>query len=856
MSTTSGSAPRALPSGSSALKSALQTLDPRLRSALKVLGVSEVLLVAAGAVFASYVLDRLFELSLPVRLAILAAAVVTYFRTHRRARKRTEERFSVESLAETVERYDPALEGQILNALELPEESRRLEAAGSTALERALADRAAREAEKAARAARGQVARALDLSVVWRKAALAGVVLLAVIQLAALSPESFGIWFRRNVLFSSMPWPRETHFSFDRKDAEWHHARKDPLEVAAWVAGKIPREVTLRLKTPSGSRSVRLVPGGPGRVVLDARDVEGEPSFEPGVELEGKRLFHVLPAVTEPIEIQLDGGDNRSRRVRVVLHERPRVLAVRFTLRFPEYLRLETKTLENPGGDIVVPAGTVVEVEAESDQDLSGGWARFGKADRIPVPAEGKRIRHQLTPDANGFLEVAVQGLEFELESQPPARFGFVVLPDRAPSVTLALDGDSRVMTPAGKVGYRVAAEDDHGFSDVSLRRTVRAADETRPDAEIEPVVMPLERSEDRGEKAVRAEAAGDLDLAPLKLAPGTTLVLQAAASDNDGISGPKTALSAPETILIVDPEKFLEEMERVRIETQAAVEELARREDLVAERLEEWAEEMPAGPAGAEGSRAAAAGSRASAGAAKGARGAKGSAAKENAGGAEGEPSEGSESAGAPQGSSGAQGKGKKGSKAGKGSAGSKAAGKGSQAASKAAPQPGGSPDAGAGGEEARPEEPRDASASDLAREQESIGREARSAGDRLRGMVSSLRRNQLLDPAEERRFREEVEDVLDRLSEEDLPRSASEIESLPRAEDAPGEAREAGRGAERMADAMKRVAERLAGSGDFREILFRLERIIELQRKVIGETERGAGTPAGSGAREGESR
>jgi hypothetical protein len=48
-------------------------------------------------------------------------------------------------------------------------------------------------------------------------------------------------------------------------------------------------------------------------------------------------------------------------------------------------------------------------------------------------------------------------------------------------------------------------------------------------------------------------------------------------------------------------------------------------------------------------------------------------------------------------------------------------------------------------------------------------------------------------------------------------------------------------------MADAMKKVADRLAGTGDFREILFRLERIIELQRKVIGETEKGTGAPPG---------
>jgi hypothetical protein len=851
----STAAPRALPSGSSALKATLQTLDPRLRSALKVLGVSEVLLVAAGAILASYVLDRLFELSLPVRIAILVTAVVLYARAHRRARRRTEERFSIQSLAETVERYDPALEGQILNALELPEEARRLEAAGSSSLERALAERAAREAERAARAARGQVARALDLSIVWKKGALACVLLLAVLQLAALSPDSFGTWFRRNILFSRMPWPRHTHFAFDRKDAEWHHARKDPLEIAAWVAGAVPRNITLRVRSAGGERAVRLVPGGPGRVILDEQDADGVPSFEPGTELEGKRLFHVLPAVTEPLDLQLEGGDNRSRRVRVILHERPRVVAVRFTLRFPEYLGLETKELVNPGGDIVVPAGTVVAMEAESDQELLEGWIRFGAGERTAVAPDGKTIRHELTPDTNGFLELAVTATEFRLESQPPLRFGFAVLPDRPPSVTLALEGDSRVMTPAGKIGYSVAAEDDHGFSDVSLRRTVRAPQESRPDEEIEPVVTPLERREERAEKVVRAAASGELDLAPLVLEPGTTLVLQASASDNDGISGPKTALSAPETILILDPEKFLEEMERVRIEAQAAMEELARREDLVAGRLSEWAEESPAGQA-APGtprdptpgsSRSAAAASRS--GSPAGARAAKGSASRAPAGASRSESSQAAaESAEGSEASEGSQGS--KGARGSKGSKGAKASGKQSAASSKGAPSPSSGD---AAGEEAEPggarpesspsgEEPADPRAAELAREQASIGSEARATGERLRNMVSSLRRNQLLDPAEERRFRDEVDQALDRISREDLPRSADEIESIPRAEDRAAEAREESREAERISDAMQKVADRLAGTGDFREILFRLERIIELQRRVIGETEKGA--------------
>ena len=48
--------------------------------------------------------------------------------------------------------------------------------------------------------------------------------------------------------------------------------------------------------------------------------------------------------------------------------------------------------------------------------------------------------------------------------------------------------------------------------------------------------------------------------------------------------------------------------------------------------------------------------------------------------------------------------------------------------------------------------------------------------------------------------------------------------------------------RQAERMADEMKNVAAKLAGSADFREILQRFELLLELQRKATEETEKKA--------------
>jgi hypothetical protein len=372
--------------------------------------------------------------------------------------------------------------------------------------------------------------------------------------------------------------------------------------------------------------------------------------------------------------------------------------------------------------------------------------------------------------------------------------------------------------------------------------------------------------------------------------------VLQAAVADNDALSGPKTALSAREEFLILDPEAFREEMEKVRIEAQNAIEELARREERVGELLDEWepatgaSAKAAAGGSSAKGAAGAARASSATAGTgepgekgaedaaateptepsgsreaeagAKSAKGSKGSSAKGAKGSASKAEDASSPSESAQSGEPGASesasassetSSGSPKTASGKAASGKSASGKARSSASKSA----GSKDTARSGEQgkAQPEsgetpspdaqapdgEPR--SPENIAREQGEIAKAAKGAKEKLEGMVDALRQNRLIDPAEERRYRDEVATELERVTEEELPRSASEIRSLPTSPDPERAADEAQRRSEKAADTLKKVADRLAGSGNFREVLFRLERIIELQRKVIDETEKGAG-------------
>ena len=87
-----------------------------------------------------------------------------------------------------------------------------------------------------------------------------------------------------------------------------------------------------------------------------------------------------------------------------------------------------------------------------------------------------------------------------------------------------------------------------------------------------------------------------------------------------------------------------------------------------------------------------------------------------------------------------------------------------------------------------------------------------------------------------------------LEQLGDDRLPRSAEDIEAIPRSGNPQDEASRAEAEARQISRNLRDVSRNLAGSGDFREILQRLESIVELQGKVINETKQAAG-PGDSG-------
>jgi len=921
----------------STIEQSLLALRPILLRRLRWIGLLEVTALLATWCIASFLLDGLFELPIVARAVVLFAAIGASVFIAMRAWRRTGRAVGVVDLAAAVEGATPSLEGHLLNALELPLEAQSLlEASGgppragakrrAAGLEEKLLERALDESLREARQVR--IRSALAISPILRRGALAAAACFVVLLVVSNAPDFFRLWMRRNVLLSSEPWPRRTLFVLEQAGPVRHVARKDPLEIGGWVGGQVPRQVTLRLRSGGSEREATLVPGALGKIPRDpnaaSESASGGPQ-EPLLE-EGQRLIYTLPAVSEDVEYSFAGGDNATSWIQVQAHDRPRIVTTRLVVTPPAYLDEPAKTVENPGSEVVMAAGSTLEVEAIADVPLASGWMQFARGEKQPLAGEGTTVRGAFEPVENGYLDIGVVDAAWSLESAPPVRLSLVVLPDRAPTVALEIQGESRNVTARGRIGYRVTAEDDHAFSALVLRYTVRPPGESRPDEDLERTDVKLEGVVEKIENGVRSRAEAEMNLAQLQLVPGTELVLVAAATDNDTRSGPKTALSNPERFRVVDPDELRKELDRVRLEAQGLLEGLARREDELSQRIVEAARrEAETGdrarepedrPAPKETSAAPASSSSASSSASKTASRAsasrssrsstqeKGSPASEEPASEE-SPSEDSQAAeasperepGATKSSKSTAGSRKTNSKSSSRQASSQTDSKAAsptdgapqaetepdasaESEPDASPQPsesqGARPKAGAknrpasGSRRAASKNPRASSEASsptgeeknepaaeaeenansveqLTDEQQKIAGEARDVSRKIGDMLRSMRQNGLLPPAEDKRFRDEVEKPLEEVTQDQLPESVEDLRDLAKSQAAKEKAEEARRASEHISDQMQKVASKLAGAGDFREILQRLELIIDLQQKTIEETQKQVAPPAG---------
>jgi len=526
-------------------------------------GVSLLAVAGVAACWLAFMADRLIEPPAWVRGAAAAGTVAAAaWLVAGRLVSRLVAPLSDEALSLAVERTHPELGDALSTAVSCasaPRESR-------IPLDPELVARTAAEAERAvALVEAGRLFRTRRLTAAAVVAAVA-VGLTAVA--AARHPQLAAVWVRRLVLLSDDAWPRRVRLTVDSfPGGRRVVARGADVDVVARVAtaGSIPDLVELRTRGPSGWKTDRM--GTRGAAAAGERTVG-----------------HVLPAVTEDLDLEIRAGDGRLRGLRLVVADPPAIETLAITATPPAYLGGSTVALA-ASRVVSVPRGSRVDLEAAVTKPLT---AVLASTRGTAVDAEERSVAVETAADRR-VIRFAIDVVDADmavllrltddegLVNRDPVAVTFDAVPDEPPRLALRLDGVSAVVTPTARLPVTGTISDDHGITGAAVRLRFGEVERDVPIARAAAAGLQLVLPGDRPEVVT---------LGPLGLAPGVRLAVTATARDGCGLdpAGPNESAGETWTLDVVAPEtlRALLDVREVTLRRrfEAAVADLAQARD------------------------------------------------------------------------------------------------------------------------------------------------------------------------------------------------------------------------------------------------------------------------------------
>ncbi len=463
------------------LNSVLGRLRRLIRLYVWVEGLAATVAVTGTLFWLGLAVDWLLEPSPRVRMVLAVAAVATLSAVaYRWLFSRAVRRLGDSNMALLLERRYPQLNDSLLTSLRL----QNIQANGD--IEHALLEQSARTALNRLRGMR--MRSVLNFTPAFRTVAVAAVMLLTIGLFGYFARDAFGFWMKR-LMLSENPWPRQTRLVVDgfppgpdgRRSERIGRGADFKLQVRAdaRLPEPPPDIVEMRYRKPDGIR---------GRVSLTrvGRAVPGRDDYQ--------QYHYTLKHVTEPLAIQVVGGDDRVDDLYLDVVEVPQIVEMMLRCRYPSYLQREDRTLVVSGA-MQVPAGTDVTISARANKNLR--QVRVIEVPQatdaevvIPDSADPQRFRHtvaRVDEDRQMLFELTDTD---RVRTQTPYRLVIQAARDASPQVRIRVAGVGQAVTSSVRIDLSGQVQDDYAVRRVWMES--RVDDEPADSTELATDSMPL----------------------------------------------------------------------------------------------------------------------------------------------------------------------------------------------------------------------------------------------------------------------------------------------------------------------------------------------------------------------------
>jgi hypothetical protein len=558
-----------------AVRRAIAAVRRRLRAYVWAEGLAALTVLLGSAFWLGLLLDWWFEPSPTARSAAVGAVIIAgVFVVYRFLLRRAFVPISDGAAAILLERRYPVLGDHVTTAVHVASSPGRAAAYHPELIART-------------QTAAANVIREIRPAGLFRSGPLTAILVAAALLsvsiglFAILASDTFGFWLDR-LAMSDRPWPRRVHlevvgFDPDDQGQRVHKlAKEDGFELlvrAALGGYEAPDLVEVRTRAEDGRRArdtlTRVGESAPGRD-------------------EFQLYRYVFKRVSESMTLDVVGGDDRVRNLRLEVVERPELFSLEFECEYPEYLGREPRLLAVTGG-MRIPEGTRLVLHAASSKPLVASRIRTSSTDQDVAlefhdePSESLRWEYGPLQQDDVLLINAtdVDGVT----CREPYRVSLAVVPDEPPQVAVRLAGIGTAITPEARIPAIGKITDDYGLKEAWFEYQVDDHSPSSLDLAINPSAEAAVNPEDAFDTRAINPAT---DQRLLLLRPGQRLSLWIKATDRYDLSDQPRAGSSQQFMLdVVTVSDLLALLERRELELrqrfEAIVEKMTDTRNLLA---------------------------------------------------------------------------------------------------------------------------------------------------------------------------------------------------------------------------------------------------------------------------------
>jgi len=288
-----------------------------------------------------------------------------------------------------------------------------------------------------------------------------------------LDPDDFNVFVRRNLyLEENLLWPRDVFLSVvePARLAEQRFikvARGDDLTLKVrarlnpdYHRPQYPKFVSLDYRTPQGGRG------------SETMDLEGQPGQSGQVY-----TYTFAGLIKDSYTFDVRGGNSELRGLRILVVNSPATANVRLNCTYPRYMGRSPAVLP-VSGTMSLPYGTEVLLGAQTtkpvkevDVTFDLGNGKFAPAES-ELQADGRSFAVKFRMDAPKNLLITLTDND-GIKNREPERVAIAVQEDATPQIAVRTQGIGTAITPQARIPLLGELTDDYGLTKTWFEFTI-----------------------------------------------------------------------------------------------------------------------------------------------------------------------------------------------------------------------------------------------------------------------------------------------------------------------------------------------------------------------------------------------